>query len=396
MSGLFKLTFDDSAFQSAFNKIEERLNRHEEMILELQKLIQQKPNRDEMDQFKQDLTREIDNKMHQFQLDVYDIIDEKVSHIENKFKDKLSALPDIELMIKRLSMVEEVSNKDHSILGELQNHVLTIATCYGGVGKVKPYLNDNLSKNLNVSTNLINNNFQSIFNSLKGVKGDIQKCLEEIKNGNKIQNDNINIDISNYDPKPEYQANWREPPDLPKIYKFDSIVDEVGYLYDMVPKLQGYLLAMHNKILDNTEGISNIMSKEALDNMLEKIKAAILEMDNDLTELKDGISKNLTRGDVLQMIKDTLKLEGRIEGTSIGGVKCIACGRDMPLVNGALTEDEAAKRLGLPPNSIAFINSLGANTQLFSNADSLKKGINETPRSVRSFHACKVTKRNRS
>ena len=26
----------------------------------------------------------------------------------------------------------------------------------------------------------------------------------------------------------------------------------------------------------------------------------------------------------------------------------------------------------------------------------LKKGINETPRSVRSFHACKVTKRNRS
>ena len=164
----------------------------------------------------------------------------------------------------------------------------------------------------------------------------------------------------------------------------------------MVPKLQGYLLAMHNKILDNTEGISNIMSKEALDNMLEKIKAAILEMDNDLTELKDGISKNLTRGDVLQMIKDTLKLEGRIEGTSIGGVKCIACGRDMPLVNGALTEDEAAKRLGLPPNSIAFINSLGANTQLFSNADSLKKGINETPRSVRSFHACKVTKRNRS
>ena len=93
------------------------------------------------------------------------------------------------------------------------------------------------------------------------------------------------------------------------------------------------------------------------------------------------------------MINEALHPDENDNGTSVGTVKCMACGRDTPIVNGAIPENEAIRKLGIPPNSLTLLNLNGSNTQLYSGLNSLKAGINETPKSVKSFHACKVTKK---
>ncbi|OHS93576.1 hypothetical protein TRFO_40165 [Tritrichomonas foetus] len=399
MSGLFKLSLDDTAFQRVFQSFEDKLNRHEEMIMNLQRLLQQKPGRNELDKIREDLRNEFADKMQQMQSDMFDHIDDRVSKIEKHVNEQLCGLTEVTQLAQRLSLTEEVSNRNQSSISELQNHIQSIATSYGGINGAKPLLNDSLQRVLNGSTNLVVNNFKNIFESINKMKTDLKQCQDDL---NKVIEDEANkklnlekelFDLSEFDPQPDFTCNWKEMPELPKLNKFEHIVESIEYLYGLVPKLQGYMIAMHNKIVDNADGLQNAMDKDTLDRLFDKLRRAVLEMDQDLAELKQGVGKNLTKKDVLQIINEVLKLDEAEQGTSIGGVKCIACGRDMPAVNGAMTETEANKRMGLPPNSIAFINNMGASTQLFSSLNSLKNGINEAPKAMKSFHACKVSKR---
>ena len=52
---------------------------------------------------------------------------------------------------------------------------------------------------------------------------------------------------------------------------------------------------MHERVVDNFNGLENATDKQTLDKLLEKLRRAILEMDNNLTELRSDIGKNLTK-----------------------------------------------------------------------------------------------------
>lgn len=403
MSGLFKLTFDDSQFQRVFQNFEEKLNRHEEMIHELQRLLQQKPSRSELEKVKEDLRKEFTEKISQAQADITEQIDIRFLDFERKVKEQLNALSEISILSKRVGVNEEISETNRKSIADLQLHTQTIANCFGLLNNESALLDDTLQNTLQRSTILVKNNFNTIFDTLGKYKTDFDKVYIDLKNikgeisENKEQISRlVDIDLSTINPQPEFNVSWTEKPILPDISKFDNIVQVVAYIYEMEPKLQGYLLSMHQRVLDNIEGIDNAMTKETLDRLLEKIRKAIRQMDDNLADLRNQIGKNLTRKEVQKMIEDVFKSDEVIEGTSVGAVRCIACGREMPQVNGALPESETIKKLGVPPNSLTLLNGGGGSTQMYSSLTTLKGGINETPRSIKSFHACKVTRRSTS
>jgi hypothetical protein len=90
------------------------------------------------------------------------------------------------------------------------------------------------------------------------------------------------------------------------------------------------------------------------------------------------------------------KLQGGQDGdgatsTSIGIVKCIACGREMQQVAGAMTEDEASKLLGAAPNCVAAGPQIAAPFSPIYSASGSEAfdtaGLIESPRAVRPFRA---------
>ncbi|KAK8900577.1 hypothetical protein M9Y10_002906 [Tritrichomonas musculus] len=399
MSGLFKLSFDDSQFQRVFQNFEDKLNRHEEMILELQRLLQQKPNRSELEKAKDNLRQEIEDKLNQFQSELTEQVENKIHELEKKVRDQLGNVSELKQFSNRLAINEELANQNRSQVSELRGYLQTVIESYGAINNSVPVLNEHLHKVLLGSTNLVTNNFKSIFDTLNQYKADFNQCFDDLKNlreelsKEQERNKNaISIDFTKIDPQPEFKTNWRTKPILPEMFKFTNITEVIEYFYNLESKLQGYLSAMHERVIDNTVGLENATDKATLDKLLEKLRRAILEMDSDLTELRNGIGKNLTRKEVLKMIGEALHPDEN-DGTSIGTVKCIACGRDTPIVNGAIPENEAIKKLGIPPNSLTLLNLNGSNTQMYSSLSTLKAGINEAPKSVRSFHACKVKKK---
>lgn len=400
MSGLFKLTFDDTQFQRVFQNFEDKLNHHEEMILELQRLVQQKSGRSEIEKAKDMLRHEFEDKFNQFQAEMSEQVESKLHELDKKVRDQLQNVTELSQFSTRLTLNEELSNQNRSQVSELHGYIQTIIESYGAINNTVPVLNEHLSKVLQGSTNLITSNFKSIFSTLDQYKSDFNQYFTELtklrEDFSKEQEKNkhaVEIDFTKIDPQPEFNTNWRVKPILPDMFKFTNITEVIEYFYDLQPKLQGYLSAMHERVVDNFNGLENATDKQTLDKLLEKLRRAILEMDNNLTELRSDIGKNLTKKEVLKMIDEALHPDENEIGTSIGAVRCIACGRDTPIVNGATSQIEATKKLGIPPNSLTLLNLNGSNTQLYSGLNTLKAGINEAPKSVKSFHACKITKR---
>lgn len=399
-SGLFKLSLDDSQFQNIFQNFEDKLNRHEEMILELQRLIHQKTNRSELDKVKDMLRQEFEDKLNQLQADLSEQVDTKLHELDKKVRIQLQEVTELAQFSSRLTQNEELSNQNRKQVSELHGYLQTIIECYGGINNSVPVLNEHLHKVLQGSTDLITNNFKSIFGTLEKYKSDfnqyfkdLQKLREDFDKEQERNKHAIEIDFTKIDPQPDFKTNWKVKPILPDMFKFTNITEVIEYFYSLQPKLQGYLSAMHERVVDNTIGLENATDKATLDKLLEKLRRAILEMDSDLSELRNGIGKNLTRKEVLKMINEALHPDENDNGTSVGTVKCIACGRETPIVNGAISENEATRKLGIPPNSLTLLNLNGSNTQMYSSLSSLKSGINENPKSVKSFHACKVKKK---
>jgi hypothetical protein len=72
--------------------------------------------------------------------------------------------------------------------------------------------------------------------------------------------------------------------------------------------------------------------------------------------------------------------------TAVGRVKCMACGRDIPQVTGAITEAEAQRALGSAPNSMAYKSVGPAKVGIvFQTKEGFDSGIVESPRSIRPF-----------
>ena len=57
-----RLQLDESILDKVFKNINDRLDRHEQMILELQRLLRDKPDKSDFDNLRDDMKKDIDNK----------------------------------------------------------------------------------------------------------------------------------------------------------------------------------------------------------------------------------------------------------------------------------------------------------------------------------------------
>jgi len=131
------------------------------------------------------------------------------------------------------------------------------------------------------------------------------------------------------------------------------------------------------------------MDKDSLVKLIDSLRRSIKDIEKNLANLKMNSPKVLTRTEVAAMIKDALTRTTSQWTTSVGTVRCIACGREGPTMEGAMTEADATKILGEPPSSIVH----GAGTGGFN----VTLGQLDPPRSARSARAsCRVVRRQRS
>ena len=182
------------------------------------------------------------------------------------------------------------------------------------------------------------------------------------------------IDLSGLNLRPEPKIEFDEPPDLPKLEKFKDVESTVDYIYEVIPKLQAILNCYHDKIdsLPNTE-----LDRDFLSELMDKIRGSMAGMAKEVEDLKNNMNKGLTRADVARMIREMSTVEGESDQTSVGCVKCIACGRDMRQVAGAMSEDEATRTMGPPPMSMAMSENGGVG-QVYSRV--MDRDSPESPR----------------
>jgi bacterioferritin-associated ferredoxin len=173
--------------------------------------------------------------------------------------------------------------------------------------------------------------------------------------------------------------SFNDPPNLPPLHKFSELTEPVDYIYQLVPILQAILNCFKDRITDLDRPFP---AESAIRALLDQIGAAIAGLANELAELRAAMHKALTRADVIRIVKGMLTMEEVADQTAVGVVKCIACGREMRQVAGALTEEDALRLLGEPSTSLVRVPSIGVPlNQLFASPKSFDSV--DSPRAAR-------------
>lgn len=416
------LRIDYTALYRLLNNFNDHLIKHDEQIAELQRSLHdivslQDMNkiRDDFDnklnQLKSDLTQKIDesNQTLNDQIQILknensslsdrvdklesrvDQNDEKISNLESelsKLKDQISNLDSSDTESKISEALEKIKNLS-DMVNENREYINTIATAYslvnnGGVnnntnGPDNSILGPSLKRTLYSTSDYITRNFKKLQDAIKALQNN------EKQDSPTVIERKIDIDLSglNYNGS-EIPAKFEDEPQLPPIRKFNEVPQAVQYMYDSFPKLQGFLKALHGKL----STIKSDFDPSTFDNLLATIRKALADMASDLDALKKQSGKGLTKADVMRMIRDFLdqqEYDDDHDETSIGYVRCIACGREINKVAGAMTEAQAYKSLGAPSNSLAFRPYIGDHLirQSFGNSDDVDKSYYESPRSRR-------------
>ena len=416
MTELFRFSFDDSGVRKVLDGHTADLKRHEELIEEILKMLKDRPTFADLERMKEDILREMNQKIG----DLSDLVNNLQTTMDKRLEqmhNELTALPDkmeqpqvvntdeidkkIKELEEKLQLLEKSVQNNTKYINETNNNLETMTNAYAGIIDRKAPLDGNLHQNLNATTQHVKDKFKEIMKRLDDHEERLNAKPSEKVVEREIVNNNNNVDyaamfdISHLNPDKEFKPTWEMPPKLPTLQKFDSLVDNVDYTYKMVPKLQGFLYSMHERIDDLT---ANSTDNSGLENLLNNLKDSIKAMERELNSLKNALKKSVSRQDVLDMLREQSE---EITGTSVGAVKCIACGRDVTQVAGAMSEIDALKTLGAPPNSIAVFGTTPRITQLYTN-DSLDfgnystrtadTGIYESPRSSRSYKSstCRV------
>lgn len=337
-------------------------------------------------------------------------------------EDDDSNLTDAEKLQKTRKELKDLKK----LVDENRNYIQTMANSYAAVNKTEAELGPSLQRTLDATSETISRNFKRIFDFIKSLSpnGDGssvnrgQNGVNGSKNNNTIRGPNglngngypidgpyppeINISDLNFVCS-EVPASFNEVPQLPQIYKFQTLPESVQYLYDSFPKLQGYLRAMHDKLgevctklgmdddnpneNDSTKG-GSAFDPSAYDNLVASVRKALNEMSADIDELRRS-KKGLSKQDVMEIIRSMMNQHDDFNSdeTAVGYVRCIACGREMRQVSGAMTEEQATRKLGYAANSLAVDRSGSSPMeksigQVYGNTQGDSKFI-DSPRSIR-------------
>lgn len=411
MEELFRFSFDDSGVRKVLNSHSADLKRHQEEIDELKRLLRDRPSFTDIDRMKEGIQNDYDKKINDLQNYLNDLEASMNKRLE-QLHDEINNLPakiqsntpkfDSEAIEKQLGQLEEkikvleanVNNNTRDI--QKSNNYLEIMTgSYAAINNRNAPLDQNLRENLNNTTTYIVNTFKKINDNIRDHEGKIAELQNrkveervirepEVKHEvvNTVVNNTRDIDLSGIGPRPKFKANWENRPDLPEIHKFNDVVEVVDYIYHLVPILQGYLYSMHDRIDDMSETMPDV---SGIANLLETLRNSLQSMDGDLSQLKNALRKGLTRQDVMDII--SAMMQDPFTTSSVGAVKCIACGREVTQVSGAITEVDALKTLGAPPNALAVYGTPNRVSNMYSSDAVMENGMIESPRSTRSFRS---------
>ena len=420
-----KLSLDESALEKMFAAILARLDKHDEQLTDLQKQINERPTKQDLRDLNDSLLKTIDSRTDALNKRIDQLSDDlnkKLKDLENNFDQRLQdmanmlnltimqKIDDIESriptsdtqmadFIDRLQAVEETTFNNGKKLHLTRDAVQQIASSICLLNNTNAVLDQTLPETLKAAINTIPTQFKQIMDQLSKLKDrlntntvkerTIERALkpDAAHSEQQVQQGTI-IDLSPYHPYPACVAHWRDPPDLPQTPEFMNIGEVVDYIYKLVPKLQAHLTAMQGKIVENAQDILGKVDKGLVEKMFEKFQAVIGEMAGRVDELKDCIEQTATRDEINGMVEDIFNSMSQGGQTAIGRVRCIACGREIPQVTGATTEEESNRMLGVPPNSLISGNKSAGQSNLgvlYSKRDGFDSAIIESPRSVRPF-----------
>ena len=503
---LLRLQLDQTSLDSTFQGITARLNKHEEMIIELQNRIKNIPSNEDLLKFKNSLFSEIDAK-HQKLSDKINEIEERINNqikdLEDSFSERLlensnminlsvrrqfdqikQKLPgmdeknaDIEIKIRNLerhlSKVEKNNQTTYDCLQQVASAINLLdnsnisniieSNKYDNVNdgsnddnndnnannsnndinsssandndntnnNANNNANNNTNNNANNNTNssssninknvkysgksinnknkaivldeniyyilkdpitTVNNNFRSLGKEIKLLKDKIEqqqipneeKPHEMIQITQETNQPTHEFDITSIHPYPPVAAHWRDPPELPAIHPFLNIGEVVDYIYRIVPRLQAHMSAMQAKIVENSGDITNKVDRSLVEKMFEKFQAVVSGLSKRVSELKEGYDHTPSRNEINSIVESMIGMITQESQTSIGRLKCIACGREIPQVTGAMSEDEAFNALGPVTNSTVFHVHSPANVGVrYGDSEHFDSEIVESPLSIR-------------
>lgn len=411
-----RLQLDESFLEKAFKQVTDRLDRHEEMILELQRLLKEKPDRTEIQELHNSISKEIESKTSEIYKKIDDLesrLNDKIKDLEENFENRLmdtanmlnltmrQKFDDLEHRLptglgsqdneltERLQTLEETVFNNGKKLHLTREAVQQIASAISLFNNTSAKLDNNLFDTLKKSVTSVTSNIQSLFAALAQLKDVVsaqtiidRRSNEPVTVAREGSND---FDITSIHPYPSMVAHWRDPPELPLIHPFLNMGEVVDYIYRLVPKLQAHLTAMQAKIVENASDILGKVDKSLVEKMFEKFQSVIGEMAGRVDELKDAIEQTATRDEINDMVEDILNSMNQEGQTAVGRMRCMACGREIPQVVGAITEDEAQRILGPPPNSQVYRGKTSNYGVLYREKDGFDSGIVESPRSIRPF-----------
>jgi hypothetical protein len=414
-----RIQVDESFLDKIFKQVEVRLDRHEEMILELQRLMRDKADRSDLKDLRESFVRELESKTLQLNTRIAALeskFDSRLKVLEEQFENRLLDMSNLLnlTMRQRFDDLESRIPKGAGEVGELSDRLQSLEQTVFANGK-KLHTTRESVQHIASSIALFNNTTATLDNALpevlhqsvNSVKSDIQSLVEQL---NKLRDQlktleilknrapadptiihhekrQPDFDITAIRPYPSVAAHWRDAPELPPIHPFMNIGEVVDYVYRLVPKLQAHLTAMHGRIVETSADLVGKVDKSLVEKMFEKFQSVIGEMASRVDDLKDCVEQTATREEINDLLEDILNSMSHEGQTAVGRMKCMACGRDIPQVTGAVTEQEARRTLGSAPNSVVFKGAgLKVGVQ-YQTKDGFDSGIIESPRSTRPFKA---------
>jgi Skp family chaperone for outer membrane proteins len=371
---LIQVVLDSSAMTQLLDRYESQLKRHGEQIQELFRLVTSLPTKSDFDRLRaevrdeaQAIVRDLNPKVHALEKDA-----RNTDGLRDDFNSLSEHVDECESQLKKTS-----------------DHVQTIASAYASLARTSAPLDSDLPRTLFNTSQHVHSNFTKIFDTLKDLRNRIDTCYDSASAiPREVTVEAPKIDLSKLHLRGESPATFEDPPDLPELHRFSEIAEPVDYIYELVPRLQGILRCHHAKIS------SLERPPPELQDMLERVRASMARMGRELEELRGKLGQGVSRSDVARMIRNSHGVDDDDGGdeTAVGIVHCIACGREMRQVVGAMTEHEALRVLGAPVTSIPI--ATGTIGQMYTNSKTINRN-RESPRSVRPPRRPKVVKQMR-
>ena len=444
-----KVNVDVSLLGNAFKQIVDRLNKLEEKVKNHENLINDKVDISEINDMRMQVSK-TNGEIMQNNKDNSD----KMAKFENKLNEKMAQIdkmrdeitqdifaalkasgsiqsdgsetkPELEDINKRLSKLESNVQKSAKQTAAADSNVRELITkltelnrpdemrvSSNGHSSKTPISNMSPMEQLADTVSTVNHKFDTIFDTLSGS----QNSGREGENGaNGVDGVNgkdggiynfdrtvisheasqpYRIDFGSMRPSPSLKWDINEAPNLPPLLTFSNLSEPIEYIYRLIPTLQAILIGMHDAVTEQKNNSANVVSKDVIDNMYNKLSSSFKELANEVIKISGKMDDMATTEDLQQAIAGISHQD--YPETSVGVVRCMTCGREMSQVAGAMTYEEAVKTLGRAPTSIATRGGGKGLGIQYTGRGTFDSSICESPRSVRTARAStsiKVTRK---